>query len=805
VLRRLWRNLVCAVGLRCPPRGRVLSRPNSHPLLGLPASLPRNGHRTPTTSEVPPKPPRTLALGAVAGVLIAWNWLRIEHGQSDAEALLILALALAPAAVRGLRSRVAAASVAFLVAAGIAFDLSPGIHFPGRLLSRFGQGFLDFYDVKLPFDAGAHPRMHGTVLLAVFVFTLAASLAIAERRPRSASLALLVGAGWPATLFGGHDYVRGAALLAGLLVLLVGLRERPRTLGYAPLAGLAVVLIALAASSSPALARHGFVNWQSWDFYTRPAKPVSVSYVWSSDYSGLNFPRKQTVVLRIAAPSRPQYWRAVTLNDVIGGRWLEDATSQEQTSGYLGEPGLVPRSARQRSAWVQQRMHVEALSDIHLVAASVPVQVDAPKMGLVTYDPSGMVFAARGLKRGDTYTAWSYEPEPSPDQLARSKPDYPQLIRVQDKYLAVDQKVYAPSFGTPGRTQTIDWLFAHSIYAPRIDPYRPLYQQAEKIAGDARSPYAAAVALESWFRNSGNFLYDQHPPKPPAGVPPLVDFVTRTQSGYCQHFAGAMALMLRYLGIPARVAAGFSSGRFDKSKGEWVVTDHDAHEWVEAWFQGWGWVPFDPTPGRGGLAGAYSVSSRTFDPTAAALVLAGKDGLKAFARRQLDLGFPQAKLRLSPDTPDLSAKTPVPGAEAQHSRTPGLLRLLFYVAGGLVLAIALTKLALRRSRYLTRDPRRLAAACRKELRDVLLDQFVDVPASATFTELAELAEAELGVSAAALGLHGTAARFAPPGYAGEAARELRRSMRQLRRDLRRELTRFERTRGLLSLRSLGLA
>jgi protein-glutamine gamma-glutamyltransferase len=746
---------------------------------------------------------RTFALGAVAGLLIAWNWLRMEHDTSDGEALLILLLAITPALVRAVRLRIAASAIAFLVAAGIAFDVGPGIHFSGRVLSRFGQGFVDFYDVPLPFDAGTHPRMHGTVLLAVFAFTLATSLAVAAQRPRAASLALLVGAGWPATLLGGGDFLRGAAILAGLLVLLVGIRQRPRVLGYAPAAGLAVVLLALAASSSPALARHGFVNWQSWDFYTRPAKPVSVSYVWNSDYSGLHFPRKPTVVLKIKAPSRPQYWRAVTLDDVVGGRWLEDAAPQQPTNGYIGEPGLVPRVAQQRSNWVDQQVHVEALNDTHVVAASVPMQLDAPKLGLLLYDPSGMVFVERGLHRGDSYAAWSYEPEPSPQELARSKPRYPQVISAQFKYLAVDQKVYAQPFGTPGRRGAIEWLFAHSIYAPKLDPYRPLYLRAEEIAGDAKSPYAAAVALESWFRR-GDFLYDPHPAKPPAGVPPLVDFVMRTKAGYCQHFAGAMALMLRYLGVPARVAAGFSSGQYDRSKSEWIVTDHDAHEWVEAWFKGWGWVPFDPTPDRGGLAGAYSVSSRTFDATAAALVLASKDGLKGFQQHRGELGFAQEPLRLGPDTPDLTLPKVVSAAEP-HSRAPGFLRLVFYIAAALVLAIALAKLFLRRSRYLTRDPRRLAGACRKELRDVLLDQLVDVPPSVTLSELALLAEAELGVSAAAFGAHGTAARFAPPGSAREAARELRRAMRQLRRDVRRELTRFERLRGLLSLRSLGLA
>jgi transglutaminase-like putative cysteine protease len=747
---------------------------------------------------------RTLALGLVAGPLIAWNWLRLEEDPRSGQAILIVLLAVAPALVPGLRARIAAAAGAFLVAVGIAFDQGPGLHYAGRVLGRFGQGFLDFYDIRLPFNAVAQPRMNGTILLAIFLFTLAASLAIAARRPRSASLALLVGAGWPATLLGGHDFQRGAAILAGLLVLLVGLRERPRAVGHAPFAGLAVVLAGLLLSSTPALARHGFVNWQTWDFYTRPAKPVTVSYVWSSDYSGFSYPRKETVVLKIKAPPRPQYWRAVTLNDVIGGRWFEDPSLQQQSSGYLGEPGLVPRGAQQRSNWVQQHVQVEALRDTHLVAASVPVQVDAPKLGLVTYDPSGEVSVARGLRRGDSYTAWSYEAEPTPAQLARSKPVYPQLIRVQKHYLYVDRQVPVPPFGTPDRTGVIDWLFTGSTHAARIDPYRLLYTKAEEIAGGAKSPYAAAVTLESWFRSSGNFLYDQHPPKPPANVPPLVDFITRTQAGYCQHFAGAMALMLRYLGVPARVAAGFSSGQYDKKSGEWIVTDHDAHEWVEAWFKGWGWVPFDPTPSRGGLPGGYSVSSRAFDAAGAALVLAGKEGLKSFAQQRGELGFAQEPIHLGPDTPDLTLPKPVVAGE-HHSRTPGLLGLLVLVAAGLVVAIAAVKLALRRSRYLTRDPRRLAAACRNELRDLLVDQLVEVPPSATLTELAALAEAELGVSAAAFGLHGTAARFAPPGYAREAAHEMRGVMRQIRRDLRRELTRLERTRGLLSLRSLGLA
>ena len=83
-----------------------------------------------------------------------------------------------------------------------------------------------------------------------------------------------------------------------------------------------------------------------------------------------------------------------------------------------------------------------------------------------------------------------------------------------------------------------------------------------------------------------------------------------------------MALMLRYLGIPARVAAGFSSGIYDEERKQWTVYDRDAHTWVEVWFNGYGWLPFDPTPGRGTLGGPYTTSSTQFDADGAAVVLA---------------------------------------------------------------------------------------------------------------------------------------------------------------------------------------
>jgi transglutaminase-like putative cysteine protease len=742
---------------------------------------------------------RTFGLAALAGLLIASNWLRLEEGPTGGAGALVVLLAISPAFVQGWRRRIPVAVVAFLLAAGGAFQISPGLDFPATLASRFWQGFLEFYDIGLPFDPNVHPWMHGTIVVAIFVFTLTCAIAIAGREPQPAAIALLFGAGWPATLLTGDDLLRGAFLLAGLLVVLVGARGRTRGLQYAPAAIGLVVLAAVALSSSPALAKHGFLDWQKWDFYTRPAKPVSVSYVWNSSYSGFSFPKKKTVVLKIKASPRPHYWRVAPLAGVFAGHWQIDATIQTLSDGAVGEPGLVPAAAKVRQSWVEQRVTVEALRDKLLPAADSPVQFDTGNLGLVQYDPTGIAFLDSGLQRGNTYRVWSFEPQPSPAELARSRPLYPSAIRDRKEYLEVERDVWVPPFGTPDRARTMRRLF-DSPYP--IDAYRPLYEKALSVAGGAKSPYAATVALESWFRTGGGFVYNQHPPQP-HGVPALVDFVTRTKSGYCQHFAGAMALMLRYLGIPSRVAAGFSSGSYDKGSGEWTVTDHDAHEWVEVWFRGWGWVPFDPTPGQSGLAGGYSASSKAFDAAATADVLAGRNGLKQFDAHRSELGFPGHGLRLSSDVP----RTVVPRLKAgSHGfGTPGIVELMLLVLAGVVLAIAAAKLAVRRGRYLTRDPRRLAAACHREVRDILLDQGIEVPASATPSELAALAEWKLDVTVPALGPHATVARFGPPPAARQAAGELRRSMRTLRRGVRKELTGVERARGLVSLRSLGLA
>ena len=130
--------------------------------------------------------------------------------------------------------------------------------------------------------------------------------------------------------------------------------------------------------------------------------------------------------------------------------------------------------------------------------------------------------------------------------------------------------------------------------ALRNSPYWRTWQLAQRLKRGTRTPYEFVRRVDAYLGRG--FRYDERPAPGEPGQVPLEHFLFDTKAGYCQHFSGAMALLLRFGGVPARVASGFSPGGFRRRQGEWVVRDRDAHSWVEAWFDGIGWVTFDPTP-----------------------------------------------------------------------------------------------------------------------------------------------------------------------------------------------------------------
>ena len=287
--------------------------------------------------------------------------------------------------------------------------------------------------------------------------------------------------------------------------------------------------------------------------------------------------------------------------------------------------------------------------------------------------------------------------------------------------------------------------------------------------------------------------------------PPLVGFVTRTHAGYCQYFAGAMALMLRYLGIPARVAVGFAGGAYDPKEHVWNVSDREAHAWVEVWFKGYGWLPFDPTPAAPGAAPRE---------TLAGVPAAGGNGPGGSGRSHGGGTSPAArnaqiaeqKLRtvngFGPRHRFSRSDTPALSFEGSGSDRRRPVLLLLAVLAAVAAAVVLAKAGLRLSRSARRDPRGVAAACRQELTAFLVDQRVETPRSATLAELGDLFRREFAVEPEAFVAAATTARFGPPEEAAAAALTAKRELRALLRIARRTLSWPDRVRGLFSLRSL---
>ncbi len=117
------------------------------------------------------------------------------------------------------------------------------------------------------------------------------------------------------------------------------------------------------------------------------------------------------------------------------------------------------------------------------------------------------------------------------------------------------------------------------------------YALAKKIAGETKEPELLSIKIENHLKKEFKYSLNLS-----SSANPLEDFLLRRKEGHCEYFASAMAILLRHLGIPARVVNGFKRGDFNPAGGYYVVREKDAHSWVEVYIEGKGWMAFDPTP-----------------------------------------------------------------------------------------------------------------------------------------------------------------------------------------------------------------
>jgi hypothetical protein len=300
-------------------------------------------------------------------------------------------------------------------------------------------------------------------------------------------------------------------------------------------------------------------------------------------------------------------------------------------------------------------------------------------------DPSTlMVYLAHAQLSGLGYTATSDDIEPSLQQLEHATAPPASIA-----------KQYLP-FPSPARKQ--------------------LLALAKQITAGDPTAIQKALALQAWFLTGGHFTYslDVHVQNNAQG---LVDFLTKTKRGYCQQFAFAMAALARLVGIPSRVAVGYTAGT-PEHDGTWKVTEADAHAWPELYFQGVGWLRFEPTPGGPGGQGTATVPvyAQSSTPTGPGGTTTGPGTDGTPGSTQTGVGGNALARKIAPQIGKSGTKAGAPGGQVPVAAITIIILALLAVVP------RTTRTAIRRRRWqAARDDSARAHAAWRELHDDLAD------------------------------------------------------------------------------------
>jgi len=434
----------------------------------------------------------------------------------------------------------------------------------------------------------------GIALLALLID----ALVVGARLPWVAGVPLLLLAIVPRRALRVGDDLLGVALTALAFLFLVWLERRrdltsPTAGSAAALAGTAVIGALLAQAFVPALVDRTPASASTLaPVFVRGVDPL----VRLGDQlrRGADVP----VLTYTTTATTPVYLRVVTIDDLTGNEWAptESDRDSDRTVTVLPAPvGLEDP--------VQREEVTTTVDDTYAQRQWLPLPYPASGIdGLAAgwrADPASLTVEAPGRSAtAGEYTVTSLQVEPTEQQLRDAGTGVPAGF---DRYVALPESTPA-LIGTTARSIVSD-------------------------AG-ATTAYDQAVALQDYLRG-GDFTYDENTPEADDGDGDSMDVVATfldEKSGYCVHFAAAMTVMARELGIPARIVVGYQPGdRVAGKANTFEVTSHDLHSWPELYFPGAGWTRFEPTPGRGdvpdresGIDAPTASAAPTPTPTASA-------------------------------------------------------------------------------------------------------------------------------------------------------------------------------------------
>ncbi len=264
-------------------------------------------------------------------------------------------------------------------------------------------------------------------------------------------------------------------------------------------------------------------------------------------------------------PGARYYWKNRSYDTYTTNQWA--APSTQTQSENPNEPALpIPQWKGREEVTFTFESQVSLLNT--LFTSPVPIWVSRPgdmagvNTGNDTWDTM-YINANPPLHAGETYQVRGMVSIPTITELQEAGVDYP------------------------------EWVTQRDLQIPDGFPTERFKQLAESITTGMTNPYDKAAAITQWLRQ--NIQYSTNIPNPPAGIEPLEWFLFVYREGFCNYYASGEVMLLRSIGIPARLSVGYAEGQISKDAPIFTVRNHDSHAWPEVFFPGYGWVEFEPT------------------------------------------------------------------------------------------------------------------------------------------------------------------------------------------------------------------
>lgn len=253
---------------------------------------------------------------------------------------------------------------------------------------------------------------------------------------------------------------------------------------------------------------------------------------------------------------RTHYWRNAIYSTYNGRGW-----GQAQLTADTRELSVLREKPPVGRYYLTQQFEFEAVNTGHLFAVSEPIKTGG-SVSLRDLQVGGSQLVEG---QASNYQVISEATDVSANMLIEASKDYPPDIRAV--YLQLPDEL-------PARVRSM----------------------AERLTAGVSDPYHKALRIQNYLRE--NYKYDVNVPESPADKDAVDYFLFDATGGFCSHYASSMAVLLRAVGVPARIATGYAMGYYDYKHEAFRVSESAAHAWVEVYFPGYGWIEFEPTAVR---------------------------------------------------------------------------------------------------------------------------------------------------------------------------------------------------------------